>query len=227
MYYEITQLDGKRYRIYRNREQNTPQGRIEILENTILKQFANRIEKEWLWQKKWDPYKLNHEDYVKSMLDRCGSFILLGELRYGGILTTDAEKKMFDNEISLEMDDNLNVAASDQIPQNYKKSEKVKEFDRLAKKKRKNSNYLRKIVNHKYTFEYKSCPVDTENKFIFCGKRFEIDKCLGQFDPVELNNGELFYQVDQIHAYEQKGKFFFFDRELNDITGYVKEWEIE
>lgn len=212
MHYYIKLPGGKKYKLYRNKEQNNPNGRIEILNNSILKDWENRILPQW----EYDP--------IKTMLDSCGSFILLGELRYGGILTVEKEQKMFDYEISTDMDVPIVYNENDEPPKSIKKSEKVKEFDRLAKKKRKNSNYLRKIVNHKYTFEYKSCPVDIENKFIFCGKRFEIDKCLGQFDPVELNNGELFYQVDQIHAYEQKGKFFFFDRELNDITGYVKEW---
>lgn len=224
MFYYIAQPNGRKYKIYRTVEQNTPEGRIEILNNSVLERWKNYISENWMHDTGKQAHNGSPEAKVKKMLDKCADFILLGELKYGGILTMEAQRKMFDNEISADMTQPLNFDKDFEPPKPIKKSEKVKEFDRLAKKKRKNSNYLRKIVNHKYTFEYKSCPVDTENKFIFCGKRFEIDKCLGQFDPVELNNGELFYQVDQIHAYEQKGKFFFFDRELNDITGYVKEW---
>ena len=162
---------------------------------------------------------------MKNMLDRCGSFILLGELKYGGILTPTKQKNMFDHEVSADMDMPLNYTFEEDTPKTLKKSEKVKEFDKLSKKRRKNSNKMRKLIDHKYTYDYKSTPVDTENKFVFDKVLWEIDSELEKYQPVTLKNGDLFWPVDKINAYKQKGQYFFFDMDLDDITPLVRRVE--
>ena len=57
----------------------------------------------WLWFGKFDSYQWNYEDKVKSLLDRCGTFLLLGHFGHGGIITNYTNKKIINNAISLSL----------------------------------------------------------------------------------------------------------------------------
>lgn len=74
---------------------------IKLVETVVLNNWENYLNTRWLWDKKYDPFKFNHEDKVKSLLDRCGTFILIGEFRRGMLLTEEKKESIYSNEIPL------------------------------------------------------------------------------------------------------------------------------
>lgn len=69
--------------------------------------YCNRC---WLWTHRFDKFQLNYEDRVKSLLDRCGTFLLLGNYRGSGITTTYKHNQIINNEDFLS---NLSTEISD------------------------------------------------------------------------------------------------------------------
>jgi hypothetical protein len=55
----------------------------------------------WMWLHKFDPFKHNYEDKVKMFLNRCGTFLLLGLLKRGQMLTDGRKKEINKNEVLL------------------------------------------------------------------------------------------------------------------------------
>lgn len=74
---------------------------IKLIETIILNKWDNYLNTRWLWAKKYDPFKFNHEDKVKTLLDRCGTFILIGEFRRGMLLTEEKKESIYSKEIPL------------------------------------------------------------------------------------------------------------------------------
>ncbi len=74
---------------------------IKLVETVVLNNWENYLNTRWLWAKKYDPFKFNHEDKVKALLDRCGTFILIGEFRRGMLLTEEKKESIYSNEIPL------------------------------------------------------------------------------------------------------------------------------
>jgi hypothetical protein len=51
----------------------------------------------WIWQHKFEEGKLNHEDKVKMLLDRCGTFLLMGQFKNGMIIDDGRKGKVINN----------------------------------------------------------------------------------------------------------------------------------
>lgn len=50
--------------------------RSMILYLNLLKKWEDYCRTKWIWKRKFDPFKFNHEDKVKYFLDRCSDFLL-------------------------------------------------------------------------------------------------------------------------------------------------------
>lgn len=55
---------------------NNKQNKKELLQKLILDKWEDYCNNHWLFQGKIDPYKFNHEDNVKNLLDRAATFLL-------------------------------------------------------------------------------------------------------------------------------------------------------
>jgi hypothetical protein len=74
---------------------------VKLIEKVVLSRWKGYLDTRWLWAKKYDPFKFNHEDKVKALLDRCGTFILIGEFRQGMLLTEEKKSAIYSKEIPL------------------------------------------------------------------------------------------------------------------------------
>lgn len=81
-HFDVYKPNGKKFRILFDAEQD----KNELVSQTLLNSWDEYCDEHWLWQKKYDPFKLNFEDKTKNFLERCGTFLLLGNFGYGNII---------------------------------------------------------------------------------------------------------------------------------------------
>lgn len=82
---------------YTNR--NSKGNFIQLINTAVLDQWQDYCEKRWIWTKPFDPFKLNYEDKVKGLLERLGTFILLGDFKTSNILTSERIYEICKNEV--------------------------------------------------------------------------------------------------------------------------------
>lgn len=75
-YFKITLPNGRKTKLYYST--NTNKARMTLLLKKTLDKWEEYLNNHWIWLGKFDMYRLNYEDKTKSMLDRCGSFLLSG-----------------------------------------------------------------------------------------------------------------------------------------------------
>lgn len=69
------------------------------------------------------------------------------------------------------------------------------------------------LINHEKPYNSKWCVVDVENVFEFSGSKYRISDSVQQYKINKDNKS----QMDRILVYEQDGKLFFFDQNIEQI----------
>jgi hypothetical protein len=93
--FKVIMPNGKNITLFYNKESD----RNEIINKYVLKYWEDYLLTHWLWQHKFDPFRMNFEDKNKSMLDRLGTFLLLGNLKNGMVMTDNQIKKVHKKEM--------------------------------------------------------------------------------------------------------------------------------
>lgn len=155
----------KNIRIFFNSKDN----KNKLLENIVLDRldedlgitYRQYCEDHWLWGRRYGSYGINYEDKVKSFLDRCGTFLLLGQFEKGEVLTDYMYKlarykevsysgdwKDEENEVILEEEvvklKNKNTLNEKIIQNNIK--QKYKKYYKKRKKRKKKISKSQKIM---------------------------------------------------------------------------------
>jgi hypothetical protein len=77
------------------------------------------------------------------------------------------------------------------------------------------------VVNPKQPYKWAWCYVNTENEFEFDSKKYKIDNTVKQYQGriIRDRHGEedIIYDMDMILCYEQNGKQFYFDQNIDRI----------
>jgi len=81
-YFNVYQPNGHKHRLVYSKDDD----KNEVLNKTVLAMWEEYCSEHWMWLKKYDPFKMNFEDKTKSFLERCGTFLLLGNFGYGNIV---------------------------------------------------------------------------------------------------------------------------------------------
>lgn len=98
-YFKITLPNGRKAKLYYS--SNITKARMTLLLKKTLDKWEDYLNEHWLWLGKFDPYRLNYEDKVKSMLDRCASFLLFKKRQEKGVLNLKKYTEINKNEVPL------------------------------------------------------------------------------------------------------------------------------
>ena len=95
--YKIIMPNGQKKNIYYNNLDN----KIDLVEQEVLRYWEDYLLSHWIWLGRYEQGRLNYEDKVKSLLDRCGTFVLFGDFKEHDILSNSKRNQMYDNEVLL------------------------------------------------------------------------------------------------------------------------------
>jgi hypothetical protein len=73
--------------------------KCDLIQERVLNNWQDYCYEHWIWQKKFKDGKLNYEDKVKMLLDRCATFLLLPYMKRGMIMSDYKIKDRHINEI--------------------------------------------------------------------------------------------------------------------------------
>lgn len=82
-HFDIYKPNGSKFRLFFTSEDD----RTEVVDRLLLTYWREYCDEHWLWQKKYDPFKMNFEDKTKSFLERCATFLLLGSMGESNIIS--------------------------------------------------------------------------------------------------------------------------------------------
>lgn len=202
-HYDIRQPNGIKFRMIYNKLQN----RITLLEKTLLKTWKDFCETCWLYFGKIG-FKMSCEDKTKFFLDKCGSFLLIGEYKKSNILTEGKERQIKDNEVlfcdappevqdmfyssnNKEIDEYSDTGKNFRNKDNTKnnkpnKSKETKEYINHYKQRNNNLKLIYEDLDMDKLYNSKWCLVDTDKIFEYNNQRFNIKKDVEQYQPEKI-----------------------------------------
>jgi hypothetical protein len=228
---------------------NGESDKIELLNNFIFKYWENYIYEHWMWTESVgrDKYRRDYEDKIKMLMDRCGTFLLLGQFRNGMIMTDGRERNTRHNEIPVSCtstfmqdlfyagdvsDEDYNAPYEETAQTNKKITEidnRSEDTERKEKQKQKRFKNYKKSNQYKMDFLYKKDdfkkPVLYKllNKDIFHNDEF-IDKFESR-DKYEEWLNKPFRNVHKENLYDIKQQTYKgHDGYIDKSKPYVWEW---
>lgn len=133
--------------------------KFDLLQERVLNEWQDYCYEHWIWEKKFEDGKLNYEDKVKMLLDRCATFLLIPYMKRGMIMSDYKIKDRHTNEIPVSSCGTIiedKFYSSDFEEEEYRDQGK---YYKRFKTNKKNLIYskMSKIYsyNNKQTIEYK------------------------------------------------------------------------
>ena len=140
--------NGQKKNIYYNESDN----KISLVKQEVLHYWEEYLLSHWIWLGKFEQGRLNYEDKTKSLLDRCATFMLLGDFKKYNVLSNNKRNQMYTNEILLSCtpddvkDAIYSINAEDgEITQTPKRSSAIITNEILSG----NKQYTQKVKIHK------------------------------------------------------------------------------
>ena len=232
-HYGITLPNGRKQRLFyaNNGSLST---RVEILNRMILNKWSDYLNDCWIYYGKISPIGYNHEDKVKSLLDRCADFLFTNaDNTYNkkAILNRDKVDKIFEREIPLSCTaSNVQekVYGSGALPEGEYTYYECKPTIRTSKSKyvkkwKDSATYKLNQIDDCNTLTW--CTVNTVNEFIYKEETYTINKKVNQYCIDKNRNSgnkvedtyKNVYVMDSILVCECKNNITFYDQDINKI----------
>jgi len=201
-HFDVYQPNGKKFRLFYKSDDN----KNDLLNETLLKHWSDYLDDHWIWLKAYDPYKMNFEDKTKALLDRCGTFLLLGNFGYGNIIKNISDissvevpfsQSLSNDESELETVDYQMLPYNEENFTHTKPHQKAK--DKIEKKYKDSQSFK---INRLFNFEGKeqSIIVKLKNKDVYNGvvpKNIEQDKITSWKNKIFKNiYGDPVFELD-------------------------------
>lgn len=173
------------------------------LQKKLIDPFSEEIETAWLSGTKAEERTKNYLSYVASLM--------LREPDRHNVLSAEKIRSIQSIEIPVSQISGGNM--ENQTPmdmQGQKTKNKIQRketrFDRLMKIHREFPDGI-----------FTACAVDTENKFIYREKAYEIDKSVEAYLPETTKDGELYYAMDSILVLDDGKILRYYDQDARPI----------
>ena len=173
------------------------------LQKKLIDPFSEEIETAWLSGTKAEERTKNYLSYVASLM--------LREPDRHNVLSAEKIRSIQSIEIPVSQISGGNM--ENQTPmdmQGQKTKNKIQRketrFDRLMKIHRGCPDGI-----------FTACAVDTENKFIYREKAYEIDKSVEAYLPETTKDGELYYAMDSILVLDDGKILRYYDQDARPI----------
>lgn len=249
-YYEIKQPNGRKYRLYYNKESGLSE-KVESLENSVLGYWKDNIEDNWLSKSSKKGFYYDSEDKVKYLLDNCANFLLQGEL-YKKKLWIGRKKQKKINHVESPIEyagthvENVFYSSNKQNcdfrcgtsldVEDYEKyvlpviksgnNKRVRKWKIESSIRHKKISDIGLLVDFNRPYISNWSLVDVDNHFKFNNKKFVIDEAIEAYRGVfNKKENALYYEQDKVLCYYQDSNYFFYDMSYNHITKGIIESE--
>lgn len=195
---------GNEQRIYYNAKDDKKQ----LLQDHMLDYWSPYCDSRWLWFGKFELNKWNYEDKVKSFLNRCANFLLIGDYERSNVMSGNDIGRVLTNELSLDgnwQDNSLEIDLDETI------------------------DYLNKDIRFNFARDSKMLETNFDTKPTTLNKKAKSKtaKMINIYseDEKEFDDYEKIHQSNTFYTWKQcVTKFPKRDGTIDKTKPYIAEW---